>query len=103
MIPAHAESVAGQVWGFLERRQLVGIIGILVMLFFSALLLTGGFFTQVTAIRMGELSFVSPFAFSGIIVALILGILIWHDEPTPAMLSGIVLIVGSCIYIARSR
>ena len=40
IIPAYAESVAGQVWGFLARRQLVGIIGILVMLFFSSMAFT---------------------------------------------------------------
>ena len=57
----------------------------------------------MTAIRMGELSFVAPFAFSGIIVALLLGFLIWHDQPTASMLTGVVLIAGSCIYIARSR
>ena len=28
VIPAHAERVAGQVWGFLARRQLVGVVGI---------------------------------------------------------------------------
>lgn len=75
----------------------------LLLLPVSALLLTGGFFTHVIAIRMGELSFVSPFTFSGIVVALILGYLIWNDEPTLAMLAGIALIAGSCIYIARSK
>jgi membrane protein len=37
VIPAHAERVAGLVWGFLARRQLVGVLGILVMLFFSSM------------------------------------------------------------------
>lgn len=72
------------------------------MLSASAVLLTGGFFSQVTAIRMGELSFVSPFAFSGIIVAIILGYLFWGDVPTLLMLTGIALIIGSCWYIVRS-
>ena len=40
VIPAHAESVASQVWGFMERRQLVGIVGIPVMLFFSSMAFT---------------------------------------------------------------
>lgn len=40
VIPAYAESVAGQVWGFLARRQLVGIVGILIMLFFSSMAFT---------------------------------------------------------------
>jgi len=37
VIPEHAERVASQVWGFLERRQLVGVMGILAMLFFSSM------------------------------------------------------------------
>jgi YihY family inner membrane protein len=40
VIPAYAESVTGQIWGFLARRQLVGIIGILFMLFFSSMAFT---------------------------------------------------------------
>ncbi len=40
VIPAYAESVTGQVWSFLARRQLVGIIGILFMLFFSSMAFT---------------------------------------------------------------
>ena len=40
VIPAHAERVVGQVWGFLARRQLVGVVGILVMLFFSSMAFT---------------------------------------------------------------
>ncbi len=40
VIPGHAERVAGQVWGFLERRELVGVFGILFMLFFSSMAFT---------------------------------------------------------------
>jgi YihY family inner membrane protein len=40
VIPAHAERVAGLVWSFLARRQLVGVLGILVMLFFSSMAFT---------------------------------------------------------------
>ena len=72
------------------------------MLAASAVLLTGGFFSQVSAIRMGELSFIAPFAFVGIIVALMLGYVFWGDVPTAAMLTGISLITASCIYIART-
>jgi len=40
VIPAYAESVSDQVWGFLARRQLIGIVGILFMLFFSSMAFT---------------------------------------------------------------
>ena len=78
-------------------------VELILFLALSACLLTGGFFSHVTAVRMGELSFISPFSFSGIVVAIMLGYLIWHDVPTPIMLTGIALIIGSCWYIARSH
>ena len=40
VIPQHAEMVADQVWGFFARRQLVGVFGILFMLFFSSMAFT---------------------------------------------------------------
>ncbi len=40
VIPGHAQRVADQVWGFLARRQLVGVFGFLFMLFFSSMAFT---------------------------------------------------------------
>jgi membrane protein len=40
VIPGHAEMVADQIWGFLARRKLIGVVGILVMLFFSSMAFT---------------------------------------------------------------
>jgi len=40
VIPGHAEMVAGQVWEFFARRHLVGVFGILFMLFFSSMAFT---------------------------------------------------------------
>ena len=40
VIPQHAEMLADQVWDFFARRQLVGIFGILFMLFFSSMAFT---------------------------------------------------------------
>ena len=40
VIPQHADMIAGQVWGFFARRQLVGIFGIIFMLFFSSMAFT---------------------------------------------------------------
>lgn len=69
----------------------------------SAILLGCGFFIQITAVRMGELSFISPFSYFGIIVALILGILFWQEYPTLMMLCGVVLIIISGITIMLSQ
>ena len=69
----------------------------------SAVLLSCGFFTQITAVRMGELSFVAPFSYFGIIVALILGIIFWQEYPTLLMLGGVALIVFSGVTITLSQ
>lgn len=65
----------------------------------SAVLLSGGFFFQVSAIRLGELSFVSPFAYWGIVVAVSYGILIWNEVPTPWMVFGMLIVAGSGLFI----
>lgn len=69
----------------------------------SAVLLSCGFFTQITAVRMGELSFIAPFSYFGIIVALILGVVFWQEYPTLLMLCGVALIVISGITITLSQ
>lgn len=68
---------------------------------FAAVLLVGGFYCTIEAVRVGELSFVAPFRFSAILMALILGYFVWGDVPTLPMLAGVALIVGACVYIYR--
>ncbi len=69
----------------------------------SAILLSCGFFTQINAVRMGELSFISPFAYFGIIVAIVLGVIFWQEYPTLLMFCGVALIVISGITITLSQ
>ncbi|NKB61344.1 MAG: EamA family transporter [Gammaproteobacteria bacterium] len=69
----------------------------------SALLLGLGFFAQVTALRLGELSFIAPFSFAGILVSVVYGYLIWDEFPTIMMFAGIGLIIGAGIYAMSSQ
>ncbi|MEM7194361.1 MAG: DMT family transporter [Pseudomonadota bacterium] len=73
----------------------------LLMFMASATLLSLGFLCQVTAVRTGDLSFIAPFSFSGILVAIFWGYVIWNDIPTIWMLVGVFLIVGSGLYLMR--
>ena len=50
---------------------------------------------------MGELSFIAPFNFSGILVAVALGYLVWNDFPNLSMWLGIGLIVIAGVVIYR--
>jgi len=65
----------------------------------SALLLGMGFLLQIKAVRIGELSFIAPFSYTGILVAGFWGYAIWNQLPTIYVIAGMALIVGSGIYL----
>jgi drug/metabolite transporter (DMT)-like permease len=65
----------------------------------SAALLSAGFFAQIVAIRGGELSFVSPFAYIGVISAVFWGVLIWQEVPSVSGVIGMLMIVCSSVFI----
>jgi len=65
----------------------------------SALLLGTGFLCQITAVRKGELSFIAPFSYTGILVAVFWGYVVWQQWPSNLTFAGIALIVGSGMYI----
>jgi len=71
----------------------------LIWLGVSAMLLGLGFLAQVSAVRLGELSFIALFSFSGILFSVFYGYVVWEQFPTVTMLAGIALIVVSGIYI----
>ena len=57
------------------------------------------FVFQIKAVRMGEMSFIAPFLFTGILLAVFWGYLIWNEIPTLTMATGIMLIIGSGLYV----
>ena len=59
----------------------------------SALLVSAAFPLMVTAVRLGEMSFIAPFFFSAIPVAIILGYLFWGDTLNPVAVAGVIAIV----------
>lgn len=92
-------TVCGAVLSWFDWRPLQQLQ--VVKLAFSAVLLAFGFYCMIKAVRIGDLSFVAPFTFTAILMALLLGYFVWRDVPTPFMLAGVALIVGACIYIFR--
>ncbi len=53
----------------------------------------------IVGTRIGELTFIGPFKYSSILVAIALGYLIWGDVPDLSMLAGAAVIVGSGILL----
>ncbi|TNF57530.1 MAG: DMT family transporter [Rhodobacteraceae bacterium] len=52
----------------------------------------------VGAMRVGEVSFVTPFRYSRILFALVIGVLVFAERPDALMLTGAALIVGSGLF-----
>lgn len=69
----------------------------------SACLLSTGFFCQIKAVRMGELSYIAPFLFTSILVAVMWGYLVWGDIPSATMIVGIALIIIAGIYMLSGQ
>lgn len=57
-----------------------------------------GYIAAVTAMRHGEISFVSPFRYSALVWALLLGILVFGEFPDGWTMIGITVVVGMGIF-----
>lgn len=64
----------------------------------SSFFIIGGYLFGVMAMRMGEVSFVAPFRYTSLLVALILGLVVFGDWPEPLTLLGAAIVVGSGLF-----
>jgi drug/metabolite transporter (DMT)-like permease len=71
----------------------------LAVLLLSAVIVGIGYQCYVLAIRAGDISFVSPFRYVAIPLAMVLGFVGWGDLPTPLKLLGAAIIVGSGLFV----
>ena len=94
-------TVAGGIYSLFDWRP-VSLLQVL-WLAGGAILLSTGFLLNVIAVRSGELSFISPFLYSGILVATFWGYAIWGEVPGLAGAAGIAMIILSGWYVTRSR
>jgi drug/metabolite transporter (DMT)-like permease len=65
----------------------------------SAVLMSSAFFFTINAVRIGELSFIAPFSYIGILIAIFYGFVVWNELPSTSMIFGIILIILSGLYI----
>lgn len=71
-----------------------------------AVLLSGAYFSLITAFRTGELSFIAPLKYVSIVIAIALGAWIWNERLAALQLAGVVLVIVAGItilYRERSR
>ncbi|WP_277018878.1 MULTISPECIES: DMT family transporter [Paracoccus] len=81
----------GQGWVLPTGAQ----IGLLLL---SAAFLTVGYVSAVAAMRVGEISAVSPFRYTSLLAAIVLGLVIFGDWPDLWTWVGSALVVGAGIY-----
>jgi len=62
-----------------------------------------GYLLLIIGSRLGELSFIGPFKYISIIIAILYGYLIWGDQPTLTMLAGATIIVVSGIILVSTE
>ena len=76
--------MSGQSWGLITG---------------AALLIILAYLFSILVMRIGDISFVAPFRYTGLIWALILGYLVFGDWPDAITLTGAVIVVGSGLFM----
>lgn len=69
------------------------------LLLASTFFVVCGYTGSVMVMRVGEISYVAPFRYTGLVWALVLGFVVFGDWPMPLTLIGAGIVVGSGIYM----
>ncbi|SDI93179.1 DMT family transporter [Alloyangia pacifica] len=77
----------GEDWQPLDARLSLLMLG-------TSLLIIAGYTLSVMVMRVGEVGFIAPFRYTGLLWALLLGLVIWGELPHPMTLLGAAVIVG---------
>lgn len=64
----------------------------------ASVFIIGGYLFSVMVMRVGEVSFVSPFRYTGLLWALLLGLILFGDWPDPLTLLGAAIVVASGVF-----
>ena len=75
--------------------------GQLALLALAAALLSSGYFFIVNSMRHGEMTVVAPFRYTGLMVAVLLGWLLWNEVPNAMAWAGIAVLLGAGLYLLR--
>jgi drug/metabolite transporter (DMT)-like permease len=85
-----------QGWGEADLSWYLWFIGLGIALY-------TGYLCLIIGSRLGELSFIGPFKYISIILAIVYGYLIWGDKPSLSMIAGASIIVISGILLLSSE
>lgn len=96
-VAAAAVMIMGAIVTLFGEWQPVSALSLL-KLTASALFLMAGYFWSIQAMRFGEVSFTSPFRYTSLIWAIILGYVVFGDIPDVPMIIGSIIVVGSGLF-----
>ena len=65
----------------------------------AAAFLACGYYFIISSMRQGDMSLTAPFRYSGLLLALVLGYMVWGDVPNTLSWCGIALLVGSGLFM----
>lgn len=110
-VPPDTSSLQLSFWAFLvlipaalimitaNGETLIWPRGTALYYFVGALLIgIGAYYSITAAMRQGEISFVTPFRYSRIVFALIIGVYVFDERPDALMLAGAFIVVASGLY-----
>ncbi|WP_353309743.1 DMT family transporter [Shimia sp. NS0008-38b] len=87
----------GHQWVVMDLNQWMLLAG-------AAVFILGGYSFSVLVMRVGEVSFVAPFRYSGLLWALLLGFVVFGDWPdTLTLLGGAIVVSAGVFTLARGR
>jgi drug/metabolite transporter (DMT)-like permease len=73
------------------------------LLAIAAALLATGYYLIINSMRYGEISVVAPFRYSGLLVALLTGFIVWDEVPTAVAWGGIGLLLAAGVYLLHDE
>jgi S-adenosylmethionine uptake transporter len=78
-------------WVDIAVRDMALIVG-------ASVFIIGGYLFSVMVMRVGEVSFIAPFRYTGLLWALLLGLVLFGDWPDPLTLLGAAVVVASGVF-----
>jgi len=81
-----------QGWGNADLGWYFWFFGLAIAIF-------GGYYFYIEGTRLGELSFIGPFKYVSVLLAILFGYLIWGETPSATMLLGAAIIVLSGVLL----
>lgn len=81
----------GEVWPALTFAAFAKLFG-------ASLCLIAGYISAVAAMRVGEIGFVAPFRYASLLVALVLGFLVFGDWPDALTMTGASIVVATGLF-----